>query len=79
MAATPVLLDSAVLPVLALREPAVLAPEPVGPALVVPAPLPYEPEFLAQLLRSRQSFSAAMERISPLPEKPTYAPAPRSR
>ena len=67
----------------------------VGLVPVVPAPLPHEPELPALTpsvvvhlvvepevpvrLRSRQSFSAAMARISPSPEKPTYERVPRSR
>ena len=67
----------------------------VGLVPVVSAPLPCEPELPALAppvlahrvvepevpvhLRSRQSCSAAMARISPLPEKPTYERVPRSR
>ena len=85
LAAVVVLLGSAAAAVLV---PAVLVP-------VVPVPVPHEPEFPALAppvvvhlvvepevpvhLHSRQSFSAAMARIFPSPEKPTYEPVPRSR
>jgi hypothetical protein len=67
----------------------------LGLVPVVPAPLPHKPELPALApsvvvhlvvepevpvhLRRRQSFSAAMARISPSAEKPTYERVPRSR
>ena len=67
----------------------------VGLVPVVPAPLPHEPELPALAppvvvhlvvepevpvhLRSRQSFSASMARISPSPVQPTYERAPSTR
>ena len=87
--------ESAALVAVVLREPAVpvrarllvLAdPHPLRePAAPVLAQVPVlvvhrvrEPEVPVHL-RSRQSFSAAMARISPPPEKPTYERVPRSR
>ncbi len=55
-----------------LREAGYVVAPPVVVHLVV------EPEVPVHL-RSRQSFSAAMARISPSPEKPTYERVPRSR
>jgi hypothetical protein len=79
--------------VLPQQEPAVLADLLL--AVVGLVPLPHEPELPALAppvvvhlvvepevpvhLRSRQSFSAAMARIFPSPEKPTYERVPRSR
>ena len=84
--------------VLPQQEPAVLADlllAVVGLVLVVPAPLPNEPELPALAppvvvhlvvepevpvhLRSRQSFSASTARISPSPVQPTYERAPSTR
>ena len=48
------------------------------PALRHPERLVVEPEVPVHL-RSRQSFLAAMARIFPSPEKPTYEREPRSR
>jgi hypothetical protein len=60
--------------------PAPIPREPGLPALAPPVVghLVVEPEVPVHL-RSRQSFSAAMARISPSPEKPTYERVPRSR
>ena len=75
--------------------PALAPPVPHEPELPVLAQVPPEPVLLHLLplllpqvvvesevplhLQGRQSFSAAMARIFPSPEKPTYERVPRSR